>query len=206
MHSNPAFRQQSTEDNLTFARARGFGQLAVNGDTGPLISHVPFILSDDGTTLDLHLARPNPILKALATPQPAVIAVTGPDGYISPDWYGMDDQVPTWNYIAVHLRGTLELAASDSLAAHLDELSARFEGELAGKTPWTSAKMSPGTMERMMRAILPCRMVLTGVQGTWKLGQNKPAAAREAAARHLAGSPIGAGQPALAALMTGERE
>ena len=206
MHSNPAFRQQSTEDNLTFARARGFGQLAVNGDTGPLISHVPFILTDDGTTLDLHLARPNPILKLLATPQPAVIAVSGPDSYISPDWYGMDDQVPTWNYIAVHLRGSLELAASDSLAAHLDDLSARFEGELAGKTPWTSAKMSPGTMERMMRAILPCRMVLTGVQGTWKLWQNKPAAAREAAARHLAGSPIGAGQPALAALMTGERE
>ena len=107
MHSNPAFRQQSTDDNLAFARQRGFGQLALNGDTGPLISHVPFILSDDGTALDLHLARPNPILRLLATPHPAVIAVSGPDGYVSPDWYGMEDQVPTWNYIAVHLRGPL---------------------------------------------------------------------------------------------------
>ena len=201
MHSNPAFRQQSTDYNLAFARQRGFGQLALNGDTGPLISHVPFILSDDGTALDLHLARPNPILRLLATPHPAVIAVSGPDGYVSPDWYGMDDQVPTWNYIAIHLRGILELAAPDSLATHLDQLSARFEGELAPKARWTSAKMSPGTMDRMMRAIVPCRMVVTGVQGTWKLGQNKAVAARLAAARHLAASPIGAGQQALAALM-----
>lgn len=67
--------------------------------------------------------------------------------------------------------------------------------------------MSPGTMDRMMRANLPCRMVLTGVTGTWKLGQNKPAPARTApartaAARHLTTSPVGAGQQALAALMT----
>ena len=201
MHSNPAFRQQSTDDNLAFARQRGFGQLALNGENGPLISHIPFLLATDGASLDLHLARPNPILKALATPQPAVIAVLGPDGYISPDWYGMDDQVPTWNYVAVHLRGTLLLAPPDGLAAHLDQLSARFEGGLAPKTPWTSAKMSPGTMERMLRAIVPCRLTITAVEGTWKLGQNKPPAARARAARHLAAAAIGADQPALAALM-----
>lgn len=201
MHSNPAFRQQTTDDNLAFARARSFGQLAVNGPDGPLISHVPFILSDDGTVLDLHLARPNPILKLLATPRSAIIAVAGPDGYISPDWYGMDDQVPTWNYIAVHLRGTLELAPELGLKTHLDQLSARFEGELAPKTPWTSAKMSPGTIDRMMRSIQPCRLVVTSITGTWKLGQNKPATARAAAARHLAVSSVGAGQQTLAVLM-----
>ena len=95
MHPNPAFRKESDTRNLTFARARGFGLLGVNDDAGPLLSHVPFLLNDDGSTADLHLVRSNPI--ARREDGPAVLAVTGPDGYVSPDWYGVEDQVPTWN-------------------------------------------------------------------------------------------------------------
>lgn len=182
MHPNPAFRQTPSGRNLAFARARSFGMLAVNAADGPLLSHIPFQMAEDCLSLDLHLVRSNPISRTLATPQPAVIAVTGPEGYISPDWYGMTDQVPTWNYVAVHLRGTLSLLPEDEMHGLLDRLSAQFEGRLAPKTPWTSAKMSPGAMERMMRMIIPCRMVIEDVQGTWKLSQNKPDAARLGAA------------------------
>jgi transcriptional regulator len=111
MHTNPAFRTVPAEAMRAFARARGFGVLAVNGDAandrgGPLVSHVPFLLSADGAFADLHLTRSNPIARTGGGA--AVLAVSGPDGYVSPDWYGMPDQVPTWNYVAVHLRGTLE--------------------------------------------------------------------------------------------------
>jgi transcriptional regulator len=54
-----------------------------------------------------------------------------------------------------------------------DELSAMFEARLLPKKPWTSAKMSDEAMVRMMRMILPFRLVIEGVEGTWKLGQNK---------------------------------
>ena len=184
MHPNPAFRQTARDANLEFARARGFGMLAVNGHDAPVLAHVPFLLSADGTTADLHLARSNPIART-GLPATAVIAVTGPDAYVSPDWYGLEDQVPTWNYVAVHLRGVLQALPPETLRDHADALSARFEAELAPKKPWLSTKMSDGTMDRMRRMILPFRLVIDTIEGTWKLNQNKPAEARLAAATAL---------------------
>ena len=102
----------------------------------------------------------------------------GPDGYVSPDWYGIGDQVPTWNYVAVHLRGTLDLLPQESLRGHLDRLSAAFEGRLLPKPPWKTDKLSADVLERFLRMIVPCRMTIGDVQGTWKLGQNKTAGAR----------------------------
>ena len=205
MHPNPAFRKSPAAQSLEFARERGFGTLAVNGPGGPLLSHIPFLLSDDGQQVNLHLVRSNPIVALLATPQPAMIAVSGPDSYISPDWYGVPDQVPTWNYVAIHLRGTLQLAPPEALHAMLDRLTAAFETRLDPKAPWTSTKMSDGLMDRMMRAIVPCTMTLTltKVDLTWKLGQNKPDGVRTAAAGQVAAFGIGNDTSTLAALMLG---
>ncbi len=189
MHPNPAFRQTSADINIAFARQRGFGVLGINGPEGPLLAHVPFLLSPDAAFAEIHLARSNPVARA-ALPLPAVIAVSGPDAYISPDWYGphdqVPDQVPTWNYVAVHLRGVLEPLDPAVLRDHVEALSAEHEGRIAGKRPWTTAKMSPGSMERMMRMILPFRFRVTGVDGTWKLNQNKEAGWRNRVADALA--------------------
>lgn len=202
MHPNPAFRQTPAERNLAFARARGFGVLAVNGDAGPVLSHVPFVLGTDGRLAEIHLVRSNPIARALSAPLPAVIAVSGPDGYVSPDWYEAGhDQVPTWNYVAVHLRGVLEAADPETMRPHLDRLSARFEGELLPKRPWTVDKMPEEALARMMRQILPCRFRVESIDGTWKLNQNKPDAARLRAADAMAASTLGQETAALAALM-----
>ena len=177
MHPNPAFRKTAADRNLAFARARGFGVLSVNGPDGPLMAHVPFLLSDDGTMADLHLARSNAVIAA-GLPAQAVLAVMGADAYISPDWYGVEDQVPTWNYIAVHLRGTLVQLPDDAMDGHVNALSDRFEQRLAPKPVWKSAKMGDGVMDRMKRMILPFRLQITAVDGTWKLNQNKTTAAR----------------------------
>ncbi|WP_212522806.1 FMN-binding negative transcriptional regulator [Actibacterium sp. MT2.3-13A] len=201
MHPNPAFRSEPRERNLAFARDRGFGALCVNGGDGPLISHVPFLLSEDGTVLETHLVRSTPLSRAL--PAQAVMAVTGPDAYISPDWYGMEDQVPTWNYVSVHLRGRLEPRPDTELRALLERQSARFEERLLPKRPWTLDKMPEDLLARMMRAIVPVRMRVEAIDGTWKLAQNKPAAARLSAARQLDGFGQDPEARLLAALMKG---
>ena len=203
MHPNPVYHDADTEQNLAFARERGFGMLAVNGPDAPMLSHVPFLLSPDGTQAEVHLVRSNPIARALSAPLPCKIAVSGPDSYISPDWYGLTDQVPTWNYVAVHLTGTLELCPAEGLHDLLDRQSAVYEDRLLPKTPWKTSKMTEGVMDKMMRMILPCRMTVTGVDGTWKLGQNKPDAARIAAADQAGAYGFGAETPILAALMRG---
>ncbi|HQU68381.1 MAG TPA: FMN-binding negative transcriptional regulator [Albidovulum sp.] len=201
MHPNQIYRQNPRKANLAFARERGFGMLSVNGDNGPLAAHVPFVLSPEGDTLDIHLVRSNPIVGALKAPMPALVAVIGADGYVSPDWYGMEDQVPTWNYVAVHLRGRLEPLPAEALRSQIDRLSELFETRLAPKKPWRSHKMTEEVLARMMRAIVPLRLTIDSVDGTWKLSQNKPEPARLGAAEGvLAGTP-GQETAALAALM-----
>ena len=201
MHPNPAFRAEDRARHVEFARSRGFGVLALSVDGPPLISHVPFLLSEDGAVGELHLVRSNPIVRALANPKEARIAVQGPDGYVSPDWYGVADQVPTWNYVAVHLTGRLELQPQDRLRDLLDRQSAFFEERLQPKPPWRAGKMDPAALERMMRMIVPCRMQISQIDGTWKLNQNKPEAARLAAAGQVEQAGIGNELGQLAALM-----
>ena len=200
MHPSPVFHTASSAQNIAFARKRGFGQLSINGSFGPLAAHVPFVLDASGEVAFLHLVRSNPILAALDQPSPALLAVSGPDGYMSPDWYGVPDQVPTWNYVAVHLRGSLERLPDTRLGEVLDLISDEFERRLAPKPPWRAEKMDPQVRARMMRAIVPVRMRVEEVQGTWKLSQNKPDEVRLAAAQ---AAPDGAGQElhALAELM-----
>ena len=203
MHPNPAFHTADDQMNLAFARERSFGVLAVTGPDGPLISHIPFLVSDDGKEVHLHLVRSNPIARSLKAPIPARIAVSGPDSYISPDWYETEDQVPTWNYVAVHLTGTLELRPQEELRALIEAQSAWFEERLLPKTPWTTAKMQPETLEKMMRMIVPCRMQIEDVDGTWKLNQNKPDQARLRAADFVDAYGVGQEVRILAGLMRG---
>ena len=195
MHPNPAFRGTPEADAMAFAFARGFGTLTVNGAEAPLLAHVPFCAAGDA--LECHLLRSNPVLRAL--PARSVLSVTGPDGYVSPDWYGLADQVPTWNYVSVHLEGRAERMPAADLREHLDRLSAAFETRL-DKLPWTSAKMSAGVMERMMRSILPVRIHVEEVRSTFKLNQNKPDEVRHRAAGSV-GRSVGSDLAALAAMM-----
>ncbi len=174
MHPNPIFHTGTPASNLAFARKRAFGQVSVNGPEGPLVAHVPFTLSPDGRSADMHLMRSNPITREISQPIPVLLAVSGPDAYISPDWYGVPDQVPTWNYVAVHLRGKLELLDDNELPALLARQSADFEARLAPKPPWLMDKVPDEVLGRFMRMIVPLRLHISDIQGTWKLSQNKP--------------------------------
>jgi transcriptional regulator len=200
MHPNPIYRRTTDARAFDLVRDRAFGQITLTGPDGLLASHIPVLLAPDETTLDMHLVRSNPILRLLDTPQDALLAVMGPDGYVSPNWYGADDQVPTWNYAAVQIRGTLEALDHATMHDMLDRQSAHFEDQLP-KTPWTTAKMTPDVLEKMMRQIVPCRMTITDVQSTFKLNQNKPDDVRLRAADAMESSGIGMETATLAALM-----
>ena len=202
MHPNPAFRGTPVPDARAFARARGFGVLTIPDSASVLAAHVPFVLDDGGDRLEAHLVRSNPIARRLKDgPTEALLVVSGPDAYISPDWYGEADRVPTWNYIAVHLRGRLSLKPHETMRDHLDRLSAAFEEQLRPKTPWTAAKMTPDVLDRMMRQIVPVEVTGISIDSTFKLNQNRTDAARERAAAHLSPDTPGQETAALAAMM-----
>lgn len=201
MHPNPAFRKADAARNIAFARDQGFGILALATEAAPLISHVPFLLSEDGALAEFHLVRSNPIVRLLDAPRPARLAVQGPHSYISPDWYGLSDQVPTWNYVAVHLVGEVSLRPQEGMRDLLDRQSAHFEDRLRPKPSWLTTKMTQEVLERMMRQIVPCALRVDEIAGTWKLGQNKSKDARLRAAAHLDASAPGQETGLIAALM-----
>ena len=175
MYTPPLFKQDRAA-SLAFAEQRGFGTVCAWDGTKPIASSLPFYLSyaDDGTPRALfHLARHNPLIKLADGATSWLLAVNGPDAYVSADWYVSPDQVPTWLYQSVHLAGAVRTLSDDELAVQIDTLSAKFENRLLPKKPWTSAKMTAGRLEAMKKAIVGLVMTVEEVEGSFKLNQHK---------------------------------
>jgi transcriptional regulator len=195
MHPNPNFRSKNLQQDIEFLHKRAFGTLILSKDDEILTSHVPFLLNETENHIELHLVRSNPMLKFLkeadGEPLKALVSVSGGDTYISPDWYQTSDQVPTWNYVAIEVHGTLQTLPQDEIYGVLERLSAHMEAQLLPKTPWTIEKMTPDVFEKMTRMIVPCKMDITDINSTWKLSQNKPDNVRMNAVEGLNSSSIG---------------
>jgi transcriptional regulator len=162
--------------SLAFAEGRGFGTFCAFDGNRPMASLLPFYLdyADDGTArAAFHVARHNPLVALADGTSPWLLAVSGADAYVSPDWYVSPDQVPTWLYQAVHLTGSVRKLSDDELAVQLDTLSAKFESWLAPKLPWTSSKMTAGRLEAMKKAIVGLVMTIEDIEGSFKLNQHK---------------------------------
>ena len=187
MYIHPAFRIDP-DQAFALLRARGFGMLVVADTHGrPAAVHVPFLAeqtAEGGVRVELHVARANRLHEMVAPGgQPALLTCQAADAYISPDWYGVPNQVPTWTYSAVHLNGTLHVLAEAAGLAHVDRLSTAFEHQLLPKKPWTSDKMDPARRAAMMRAIVSLELIVLpdGIEAQSKLIQHKGAVERQGA-------------------------
>lgn len=188
MYTPPMFKPDRAA-SLAFAQARGFGLVCAWDGARPLASSLPFYLgfADDGTPhAAFHVARQNPLVKLAGGTGAWLLAVNGPDAYVSPDWYVSPDQVPTWLYQAVHLTGAVRTLSDDELSEQLNTLSARFENWLLPKKPWTSSKMTAGRLEAMKKAIVGLVMTVEEVEGSFKLNQHKSDADYSAVGNALA--------------------
>jgi transcriptional regulator len=174
MHPARLFHQTDPASLSALVADRGLAMIIAAVDGRPRVAHAPVLL--DGDRLRFHLSRGNALGAALAAGDASALAVvTGPDAYVSPDWYGLDDQVPTWNYLSVEMEGRVTPLDEAGATALLDDLSDRFEATLAPKPAWTRHKMTPGRFEALLSGIVAFEMTVERLEGTWKLSQNKPA-------------------------------
>ena len=195
MHPNPQFRWEDREAMRAFATEIGFGMLFAATPDGPRVAHIPFVFLDEDR-IGFHVARGNGIVRGLAGTE-ALFVVNGPDAYISPDWYELSDQVPTWNYLTLEMQGTVTKMDRETLIAQADALSLQHETRLAPKPVWTREKMADGLFEKMLGGIFGFEMRVTAMRGTAKLGQNKTPEARA----NVADALDTRGQRAMALLM-----
>lgn len=186
MYVNAAFK--TDEDAAwAFVIERGFGAVTAVDNGVPVAAHVPLLVVGDGTQrrLEFHLARANPLHRIIADAPHVLVVVSGPDAYISPDWYASADQVPTWNYMAAHLTGVAQAMSPDRALDHVERMSLSFENRLLPKKPWSTAKMAPQKRDMMLKAIVPIEVEVHSIVGSFKLSQNKPVIDRVEAARML---------------------
>lgn len=186
MYVNPAFKTDD-DDAWTYVVDRGFGAVVTQSSGLLAATHVPLLVVDEGPSkrIEFHVARPNALHEVIVADPRVLVIVSGPDAYISPDWYASADQVPTWNYRASHITGLARPMSADRTLDHVERLSLSFERRLAPKKPWSTVKMTDKKREAMLRAIVAIEVEVEHIQASTKLGQNKSQADRMEAARML---------------------
>jgi transcriptional regulator len=151
-------------------------------------THVPVVLDADRGehgALRFHLSHANPTAHALDGARDVLLVFTGPEAYISPDWYEAEQLVPTWNYAAVHAWGRPAPMDDAALCRLLDDLSAEQEQQISGKRPWTTATLDEDRYQKMRRAIIGFDMVVSRLEAKWKMSQNRSPADRAGATAAL---------------------
>lgn len=184
MHPNRKFHIRDRQAMASLVRELGFGVLFVSAADGPRSVHVPVLL--DGDRLRFHVSRGNAVHSTLLEGARALFVATGPHAYISPEYYGLEDRVPTWNYVAVELEGPVRPMEPEALVSLLDDMSDEQEARLAPKRPWTRDKMSEGRFEGLLKAISGFEMLVADWRGTAKVDQDKPEEVRNRIADALA--------------------
>jgi transcriptional regulator len=184
MHPNRKFHIQDREAMATLVRQLGFGVLFVPTADGLRAVHVPVLL--DGERLRFHVSRGNAVHGTLESGAHALFVANGPHAYISPEDYGLEDRVPTWNYVAVEIEGPVRMLNADALIGLVDDLSADREARLAPKPAWTRARMSEGRFDGLLKSIAGFEMQVSAWRGTAKVDQDKPHEVRTRIADALA--------------------
>ena len=196
MHPNRTFRWTDRGSMMEFVEEVSFCTIFLGGNS---ILHAPVATYGDDV-LRFHAARSNRATNYPKEPK-AIVSCIGAHGYISPDWSGAVDRVPTWNYIAVEIQGSIRELSRIELELLLDDLSTRHEIRLAPKPIWTRDKMTPGSFEKMLNSLVGYEVTVDEMRGTRKLG-----AAGLTPEKELIINELSPHNPALAELMRHDGE
>lgn len=176
----PAHFDEPNLDRLhEFIEQHSFGVLVSRVDGIPFASHLPFLLERESGpygTLIGHTARANPQC-ATAGDQTALGIFSGPHSYISPTWYESGNVVPTWNYVAVHAIGKLQIIEDEvTLSQIVQKMTDVYERSMPN--PWTF-DADTTFAKRLLSQITGFRMEIEQIEGKWKMSQNQPVERRE---------------------------
>lgn len=177
MHPAPSFHYDDKGEALAFMAAHPFATVAVNGEAGPVMALVPLVIDSDAKSVLGHVARANPFWKAARYNECKAVAVFhGADAYVSPSNYPSKAEhgkaVPTWNYMAVEIRGRITLetqvgAMMPYLVALTDKMEAHRE------LPWQVSDAPEEYIANLSRGIVGFSLEIEDITYVRKLSQNK---------------------------------
>jgi len=204
MYIPPAFRVQDAEKLAALIQKHSFATLITHDGSAPFASHLP-ILFDPAAgshgTLISHMARTNPQWRHFASGAEVLAIFHGPHSYISPSWYESGPAVPTWNYATVHAYGVpVIISEHKRVVALLNETVAAYESSF--EQPW-KGDIPEEFRDKLIQGIVAFEILITRIEGKFKLGQNRPETDQQGVFKALSSS-ADAERQALARLMLGE--
>jgi transcriptional regulator len=140
------------------------------------------ILSKDGTRLIGHISRGNKQWKDSEGFKNVLAIFTGPHTYVSSSWYDHEN-VPTWNYLAVHVYGSIRIIEGQELLASLSELTDKYE--TYSEKPVSVKTMSPEYVNREMKGVTGFEILIERFEATRKLSQNRDDKNHQSIVEHL---------------------
>ncbi|MBS1487041.1 MAG: FMN-binding negative transcriptional regulator [Bacteroidetes bacterium] len=166
----PRYYKNENEAALhEFIRNNGFGILVSQAGSRPWATHIPMVLRADGKTLTGHIARGNAQWKSWNDSE--VLAIfQGPHTYVSSSWYDHEN-APTWNYLAVHVYGTIAITQGDELLSDLKQLLDYYEKN--SEHPVTIEGMSEKFLRQEIQGIVGFKIAITKIESAFKLSQNR---------------------------------
>ena len=180
-------RHNQIEDRgaqLAYMRAYSFAVLTTSGPAGLMATHLPFVIEEETgrITLLAHMARANPQWRDFAEGPEALVIFMQPHAYVSPRLYDSRQNVPTWNYVAVHAYGRPALIEERGAKLELQRklISQHDAGYLA-----QLAELPADYLDARLAAIASFSLVVTRIDARFKLSQDKNPAERERIAREL---------------------
>lgn len=162
-------------ENLTevkeFLRQNSFGILVNQVDGKPWATHIPLELETkyEKDVLVGHIARANPQWKSFTDKSQVLCIFNGPHAYVSSSWY-KEEEVPTWNYIAVHVYGKLTILDEEATMASLHRLVDKYEAD--SDTPLSLHDLSPKTLKQV-KGVVGFSIEIEEIQAAYKLSQTR---------------------------------
>jgi len=178
MYIPPQFVEKDLSILQSTIKELRFGSLITVNGQSILASHIPMLIDDKVGTygvLEGHIARANPQGAGITKSIHALAIFTGPNAYISPSWYATTREhgkaVPTWNYIAVHAFGALEIIEDKKwLQNHVEKLT--DQNEHGRQSAWSISDAPENYIESQLGGILGWRMPIERIEGAWKMIQH----------------------------------
>jgi transcriptional regulator len=192
MYIPASYAEHDTAALFDFIEGNPLGILVTSSPSNGLFAtHLPLVVHRDRGehgALEGHLARANPHHRQVESGAEALVVFSGPDAYITPSWYEAKREhgrvVPTWNYAAVHVYGTLRFHDDPTfLRRHLEALTSRHE--TPRPQPWAVSDAPVEFIEKQMMAIVGLELAITRIEGKWKMSQNRSSADVDGVVRGL---------------------
>jgi transcriptional regulator len=167
------FLQSDINEIEQFLHDNSFGTIvSINELNLPIATHLPFLIERNGDDfiLEGHMAKANQQSALLKKGKNVLLIFQGPNAYVSSAVYDHPN-VPTWNYQAVHIHGTVEPMTEEELHSHLGKMVSLHEGKR--ETPLNYDTLPAEMLKSYGQEIIGFKIVSFNMEAAYKLSQNR---------------------------------